>query len=591
MRDALTSADAAAFVGRVRELRAVDDFLAPASPHRLLFVHGTSGIGKSALLREVSRRGSARGYSVVRVEPDSTDAAEPTTHGQLLLLIDDVPQVGVQAAALRDRVLDRTPGTARVVIASRERPNPEWWRDGLDTIARELRLDALPDVEARRLLETRGLSSPSRQDVAIAWAHGSPLALVVAAASEADPVSAMREADLEDRLGGRLTGDAIARADPDVLEVAALTSPVDSRLLAAALPGRRLRGAMSQLWALPEVSRVGHGAALHPSLRTAIALRLRADNTARYDELVRRIALHLERRSRLGDHDALVQLTALVESPSLISGISRGGSRTHFADSIRPGDAEQLAEDGRLTGREAWTQVEWFLDRFPRHTTIVRGVDGALAGMIGAAPMSAICEDPSAPARAVSDLLVSSGCDPDRTLAGPAILLESTPAATTELLRVGFSSSLRRGGVADLRHWLTHYPNPEHRPSAFLSAASWVEVPLWAEGSSWLMDWGPAGAIGYALNTVLHEHGYADRPGTGSLLAPGSEPRLAVALGQIFSDSADDRALRQVIELAHLSPDLTRPQVLSALHVSRATYFRMLRRARERVLDADAGHP
>jgi hypothetical protein len=153
---------------------------------------------------------------------------------------------------------------------------------------------------------------------------------------------------------------------------------------------------------------------------------------------------------------------------------------------------------------------------------------------------------------------------------------------------VGFSAALRRGGVTDLRHWLTHYPNPRHCPTAFLVAAPWAEVSLWARGSSWLMDWGAAGAIGYALNTVLHEHGYADRPGSGSLLAAGSESRLAVALGRIFSDTADDRALRQVIELAHLSPELTRPQVLSALHVSRATYFRMLRRARERVLDAEA---
>lgn len=588
MRDVLADADAAVFVGRRRELRVVDDFLAPASPHRLLFVHGTSGIGKSALLREIARRGTLRGYTSVAGSPDDAEAPDAPAGTSLLLLIDDVPQVAAQAAALRDRILDREPGAARVVLAGRERPSPEWWRDGLDVLARELRLDALPDVEARDLLEARGLTEPSRQAAALAWAHGSPLALVVAAAHDTDPAASMREAGLEERLGGRLTGDALAAADPDVLEVAALTSPVDSRLLAAALPGRRLRGAMSQLWALPEVTRVGHGAALHPALRTAVALRLRTDDSARYDELVRRIAIHLERRARLGDYGALLQLTALIESPSLISGISRSGSRTHVADSVRPGDAEQLAEQGRLVGQDARARVAWFLDRFPGHTTVVRRADGGLAGMVGGAPMSALGQDVSGHARDMLSLLARSGCDPDRTMGGPVLLLESTPEATTELLRVGCSSALRRAGVADPRHWLAHFPNPDHRPSAFLAAAPWREVSLWAPHSSWLMDWGPAGAIGYALNTVLHEHGYADRPGSGSLLAPGSEPRLAVALGRIFSDTADDRALRHVIELAHLSPELTRPQVLAALHVSRATYFRMLRRARERVLDAEA---
>ena len=101
--------------------------------------------------------------------------------------------------------------------------------------------------------------------------------------------------------------------------------------------------------------------------------------------------------------------------------------------------------------------------------------------------------------------------------------------------------------------------------------------------ASWLIDWGPAGAIGFALNTVLREQGYPDRTYGDALLTDPA--RLAAALPGIFGDSAEDRLLRRVLELAHLSPDATQGQIIATLHVSRATYFRLLRRARERVLE------
>lgn len=583
LRDEVSDADARAFAGRARALEAVDHFLTAGSPHRFLFVHGAGGIGKSALLREIARRGSVLGYAVAR-GPTIPDGVSPDDQ-PLLLVADDIPQLAVEAARLRDRLLDCLPAGTRVVLASRERPHPDWWRDGLDALVRELHLDPLPDDDARCLLMARGLLDAARQDEVISWAHGSPLGLVVGAAIAAGATAVGSESLLEDRLAGWLAGAQIEGVDPDVLEVAALTSPVDSRLLAAALPGRSMRGVMAQLWDLPVVSRTGHAAELHPALRTAIATRLRADQGARYRELVRRIALHLDGRAHLGDCEALVQLSGLIESPSLISGTARSGSRTHVADSLRPGDVEELSRVGAPASPTSRAFLDWFLDRFPAHTTVVRRADGSLAGMVGAAPLAAIRADGSAPARDIADILVHEGCDPGRSLAGPAIILETAPDALTEFLRVGFSSALRRGGVADLRHWFMHLPIPAQRPIAFLTAAPWRAVRLWTEDSSWLMDWGSSGAVGFALNTVLREQGYGDRAGDASLLAVGAEARLAAALGRIFGESHEERQLRRVIELAHLSPGLTQAQILRTLHVSRATYFRLLRRARERVLE------
>lgn len=572
LREQLADTDARTFAGRAAELRAVDAFLAAHSAYRFLFVHGPRGIGKSALLREVGRRGRATGYDVLTHVPGGPMPGD----GRVLVLLDDVTQVADTASSLREQLLDVLPAEARVVLAGCERPHPAWWAGGLDAIARDLCLAPLPDEDARAVLAARGVMLPQRQDELIAWAHGSPLALAVAASldSGTDAVAARLEPALEERVGGWLAGDAIDSVDPEVLEVAALTSSVDARMLSAALPGRTLRGAMTQLFELPVVSRHGHAASLHPALRQAIATRLQVHERSKYRELMRRLALQLAERARLGDHEALVQLSGLIESPELVAGTGPSGSRTHIADSLRDGDLEALGATGGL---------DWFVGRFPECTTVVRHADGAIAGLVGGAPLTAVAEEAGAFAGALTRALETEGCDPARTLVGPAVILETHPVAVNELLRVGYSSALRRGGVADLRFLLSYYPDPTRLPSAFLEAAPWRPVPV--EGiAAWLIDWGPAGAIGFALNTVLREQGYPDRNYADALLSSADTARLAAELPRIFGDSVEDRLLRRVIELAHLSPGMTQGQIIGALHVSRATYFRLLRRARERVL-------
>jgi hypothetical protein len=53
------------FVARTDELAFFDRVLAGVSPVRIVHVHGPGGIGKSALLREVSRRARSCGYDSV----------------------------------------------------------------------------------------------------------------------------------------------------------------------------------------------------------------------------------------------------------------------------------------------------------------------------------------------------------------------------------------------------------------------------------------------------------------------------------------------------------------------------------------------
>ena len=58
-----------------------------------------------------------------------------------------------------------------------------------------------------------------------------------------------------------------------------------------------------------------------------------------------------------------------------------------------------------------------------------------------------------------------------------------------------------------------------------------------------------------------------------------------------FAATPEDQRLRLVIELTHLHPRRSERECLEALHVSRSTWFRLLRKARERVLASSASGP
>jgi len=103
-------------------------------------------------------------------------------------------------------------------------------------------------------------------------------------------------------------------------------------------------------------------------------------------------------------------------------------------------------------------------------------------------------------------------------------------------------------------------------------------------------DFRPLGAAGFVESIVLAELGAAPRSADHErLLADDDDPirqaALRSRLDDVFDDSPGDRRLREVIELAHLGPRPSEQECLDRLHVSRRTWFRLLRTARERVVD------
>ena len=290
LRDTVAAADADRFVGRSEQLRAFDELLAADTAHRVLFVHGTGGVGKSALLRAMQRRCAHRGLPAVAIDGRSPvetvfAAIAAAAQAPVVVFIDEADALGAALPAVRDRLLDDLASTSRVVLAGRHRPDPSWRENGLDVILREAAVPPLAEDDADRLLALRGVA-PDRRPEILRFAQGSPLALTVASApaatgpgagagSAASAPAALGSGELEERLTAWLTGRERLDTDAELIEVAAIAPLVDARLLAAALPGRPTREAIATLAGLAVTERVGGRVALHGVLAAAVRARLR----------------------------------------------------------------------------------------------------------------------------------------------------------------------------------------------------------------------------------------------------------------------------------------------------------------------------
>ena len=290
LRDTVAAADADRFVGRGEQLRAFDELLAADTAHRVLFVHGAGGVGKSALLRAMQRRCAHRGLRAVAIDGRSPvetvfAAIAAAAQAPVVVFIDEADALGAALPAVRDRLLDDLVSTSRVVLAGRHRPDPSWRENGLDVILREAAVPPLAEDDADRLLALRGVA-PDRRPEILRFAQGSPLALTVASApaatgpgagagSAASAPAALGSGELEERLTAWLTGRERLDTDAELIEVAAIAPLVDAGLLAAALPGRPTREAIATLAGLAVTERVGGRVALHGVLAAAVRARLR----------------------------------------------------------------------------------------------------------------------------------------------------------------------------------------------------------------------------------------------------------------------------------------------------------------------------
>lgn len=594
LRDAVGTADAERFVGRDAELDLVRDLLSARSPSRVLFVHGPGGIGKSALLRAAGRVAEAAGFVVsstdartLSTEPDrASDAVARGSGRRRCFVIDEADALGSSLGPLRDRLLDSLDDSARLVVAGRRGPDRSWREGGLDAVLLDVPLRPLSDDDAGALLRSRGVD---RERVAgiVEWAQGSPLALTVAASAPAGrPVQG--SAELEQRLTAWLAGQPMLDVPQDVLEVAAIARAVDARLLRAALPGRSARDGMAQLLALPVAERVGDAVALHAVLAAAIRARLRTSEPKRESELVRRIAEHLATRARLGDMGALVSLSRLIESPQVRAMIGNEPSSTSYADAVRPGELARFGHEHGFDQGPDWQELVEWIGRESDRTLVMRRVGGEAVMFASFVPVGALG---TTAAGAITSSLIDAAertdADARRSFAGVVLFADAAATEIAEAARLGTGAFMLQRGVGDTQSMLIHYPAPDRRPPTTSAIAR--EVPGVLPRAVAISDFRPAGVVGMVEAVVLGEHGFTQRrDDAAALLTDDEDPvriaRLRARLDEVFGPSEADRRLRQAIELVHLGSRSSEQECLDVLHVSRRSWYRLLRTARERVL-------
>jgi hypothetical protein len=632
LADHLVALDAARFAGRGPVLEWIDRLLATDdAPTRVVLVHGPGGIGKSALLREVGRRARSRSRPVWTVDARALDPVPGDLEDALadagdrpgaVVLIDSFERIRAQETLLRDRVLPALAADALVVVAGRQPPGPAWFQHGWEHVSADLALGPLAPAEARELLAALGVTEPDVVDPLVGWAGGSPLALNLAASG--GHVLDVAGVDLDRLIVRRLAGDELGEIDAEVLEVVSMARAVDARLLAAVLPGRATRAANEALRRCSVAELVGTRVTLHDLVRTALRNDLRRRDPARYGELRGRIADHLHARASAGEPRLLADLFELIEDPEVRWGI--GGEPSRFRiDPWRHDEVDPLVDAyvDRKGDRAWWDDLAPLLAFAPEMGLVARDLGGEPVGFCvatAAARAPEVAERDPVLAPILADARDRSG---DRAIVFRESFAVSgaSGAAVAAVAGTLHLSAVLRSGLPNVERSYILDSDPDDDSLAFFRAVGAAHEPgLDAEVDGrriecWVVDHGAGGMLGQVRDAIRAEAGlpapaeaerrdedlhraaldavrHYTRPGAlaaNALARDGAgELRAAVtrAVARAFGSTPDDRLLRQVVELADLDETVNHDQAIARLSVSRATYFRRLRQARERVAAA-----
>jgi hypothetical protein len=630
----LRSRDAARFVGRADELARLEALLGADPPVSVVLLHGPAGVGKSALMRELARRAASRGAMPIAVEArdlapmaDALDAAlaPALAATRPLLMLDSWERLTALDIHLRRDVLPRLPSEALVVLASRRPPGPAWFSGGWENMVLDVHLGPLDSDEASALLSAHGVADPEHRAAAMAWAGGSPLALVLAADAGGPPPATGR--------GDAPPGvvDALLRclldAEPEggrrsVLAIAALARVTTPELLAAVLPDVDAEREFAWLRTHPSAEPVGAGVTLHDLVGRALRadLRLRAPELER--DLRRRLVDVLYARSARG---GLLQLTLdlqhLVQDPAIRWGFAWDQSGRYRIDAPRPGDVEAIAARAGRAALALLEDARRYFAEVPERVAIVRDHDDVIAGY------AIIVTPANAPQFADADPILGAWIrHAARHVPGGAAAIWRQAVDLTHERSSPVTALLGMAGVigSGLENPAAAYMPIVHGDAAgeaFSAACGAQPVDALAvehggvRVECHVIDYGPGGLLAFQRAAVYRELGLpAPAPaalptleavrealrhyGSPALLAAGPlapaarspavraarvRSRIDEAVRDAFGPSPGDDLLRRVLVRGYLDPAPTHEQAADELHLSRAAYFRRLRTAVARV--------
>ncbi|MGK2949549.1 MAG: AAA family ATPase [Acidimicrobiales bacterium] len=631
--DHLDSRDAELFVGRGSEVDRLSALLDDDPDSSIAYVHGPGGVGKSALLRALSRRACERRWITHRVDGrdlgpstedldrtvDAIEADMPT-----LLVLDSFEQMATLAPHLRRHVLPDLPTTTRVVIGSRRPPDPGWRSDGWDGVMTVMPIATLDSRTAERLLRARGVTDPTSIRTLLQWADGLPLALTIAADAASTDPSFATSGDIDAELAVALLGelvddDDLGRFAASGVAVAAIAKRVDAPMLAAVLPDAGPEG-FDWLARRGFVEHQGDAVVLHERAAAAVRWQMRRQYPEREHVLRRRIVEHLVERIHHGEPWLVVDLPFLIHDPAVRYALG-AESREITSDRVRDGDLRALRLATERRGQPWFDTLDRWIEDAPDHVIVLRSAhDVAGAG---------VCLTPGwAPPWSDDDPVTASWFAAMRTGALPghdAVYLRASvdvfsPPGSTEsdVSKVGNAELLRRTRTPNPRWMVVLVAEGNDRMDAFLDAMGYRTVDglgYRESGASFrtvVRDLGPGGLAGAMRELVLADIGItAPTPAdcthdvrealrafhdpvvlARSALAHGASvdaradsvrSLIAANLDVAFGVDGDGRLQRSVLELGYLDPAGGHTVAAQALHLSRSTYFRRLARATDQL--------
>lgn len=561
-------------------------------------------------------------------------------HERPLVVFDTYERMSAAGAYLRSRVLPALPEGAFVIVAGRRAPEPGWLADGWEHITTALELGPLGDEDATALAAHHGVEDTGTLTSLLRWANGSPLALALGAdaaagAGERRFHRLSEDTGLAQALLQRIARSELDGGDLDVLAVAAIARVTSAAMLGDVLPGTDPEEAEAWLRGLSFSEPVGAGVTLHDLVRRALRAELSRRDPDRERDLRRRIADHLHARASAGEMRFMVDLADLVDDPVIRWGFGATTSATHRVDHVRVGD-RAVAEELFLTrkqGADGWWQgTARFFDEAPQRIVIARDEDDRLCGLCVAVTPA------NAPAFADGDRVLGPWLAHARAHVPDGNVLVWRDAVDLTMAAVDHEASpvvallnkaaMLRSGLPNQR-WSYLPIDPDNAVAvAFAGAVGARREPSldinYSTGKRiecHILDHGAGGVLGMTRDAVYRELGLP-APGAAtatpepvrpadfddvrealrvlhqplalaaSPLATGAtaeeraasvRAQIANAVANVFGDSFDETLLRRIIERGYLDPQGGHELAALELNVSRATYFRRLRRACDRV--------
>ena len=561
---------------------------------------------------------------------------------QAVLLIDSFERLAQLSTFLRERFLPRLDSEVRVVFASRQPLTTLWQRDDVwHKLVRAMPLEGLSQAESHAYLKHRGLGDRKLvMDQIPRATAGHPLALSLAAdlalrldmaSFDGVPEWHLVVRALVDRL--RETEDADVR---ELLECASVIREFDEATLLAVADRVMDPIAFARLCALSIVRPTAHGLTLHEDVRHLLAEDLRWRDADRHAALRQRARAYFRKRAhtsgtaerarlmceqiflseqdevrralfgdqelarvqvgppRPADRGALEQLwqdwvgqhgeedgfvRTLLESPGVRVRVAR--NQRHqvlgFAAAVPLSkDCMPLVQHNPavedLVGGYLWKRSDSLPDvpeasRLFWHTQVARREPAASATLA-----ALLRESIEIFAQGGVHLTMSSSALPQHKLALEALGFEpigprgpgdaASRGYVLDLLRVGVDSWVN--SLAATRAAAHGLPRTELEQELQTALAHWGD-DAWLSGSK---------LLGASFMSA----------GPGHLDIPWMREYVAGVLSQLATKGgADERLACRAVLLAYLTPRVSHLEAMEQLAVSRATFYRLLKRGVQRL--------